>query len=72
MEDQECSAATVTLTADKLIIFYDEDRNIAMDLESDDDWDMVNHLLGDVNFWSQFLTSLSAALNNPGEIEKNG
>lgn len=66
-------SVNIDMDSKRLIISYDYDdeqekyRTVAMDLEGAD-WDMVNNLLGDVNFWAQFLTSLSAALTNPGKI----
>jgi hypothetical protein len=62
----ESGSVGILLTADKLIVAYDydeegKDRTVAMDVPKED-WDLVNNLLSDVNFWTNFLSSFSAAI----------
>lgn len=37
-------------------------RNIELQLNSDEEVELVETLLGDVNFWASFVNSLSAAI----------
>lgn len=49
---------------DKLAIDYgaEDAKPLVMDLPSGEDRELVGKLITDVNFWMQFLNSLSAAI----------
>jgi hypothetical protein len=46
-----------------IVIYGDDERTIVMELETDAERELVQRLLEDGNFWTNFLSSLSAALN---------
>lgn len=56
--------AYLDLYDDKLVIDYGEEdaKPLVMDLPSGEDHELVSRLIADVNFWMQFLQSLSAAI----------
>ena len=47
-----------------IVIYGDEERTAVMELETDEEREIVERLLGDVNFWHNFLSSLSSALTH--------
>jgi len=55
--------AFIFINENKLVVIYGEDeRTVAMELESDAERELVSKLIGDVNLWSNFLSSLSTAI----------
>lgn len=57
----------------QLVVIYGEDeRTITMELETEDERELVQRLLGDVNLWANFLSSLSAALNPDNQEKAKG
>lgn len=47
---------------DRVVVEFDEDRNAVLELETDQERELMERLLGDVNLWHNFLSSLSAAM----------
>ena len=58
------NAAVFTLDYDaqQLIIYYSGTRNVVMELDNDFEVALCDKVLGDPNFWLEFLKSFSAAI----------
>lgn len=55
--------AFIFINDNKLVVIYGEDeRTAVMELETDVERELVSGLIGDVNFWGNFLSSLSSAV----------
>lgn len=53
---------TIDYDAQQLVVYFGGDRNAVMDLDDDFEVALCDKVLGDPNFWANFLGSLSAAL----------
>jgi hypothetical protein len=54
--------AAIYFNDNQLVVAYGDGRNIVMELESEEERELVQTIISDVNFWSQFLSALSVAL----------
>ncbi len=54
-----------------IVVFGTEERTVVMELETDAERELVNKLLGDVNLWANFLSSLSAAMEPTNQEKVN-
>lgn len=64
---------SIFIEGNQLVVVYGEDeRTITMELETDAERELVDRLLGDVNLWANFLSSLSAAMNPENQEKVNG
>jgi hypothetical protein len=50
-----------------VVVYGTDERTITMELETDAERELVNGLIGDVNLWASFLSSLSAAMNKDNQ-----
>lgn len=53
---------SIDYDAQQLIIFYGGTRNVVMELEDDFEVALCDKVLGDPNFWLEFVKSFSAAI----------
>lgn len=53
---------SIDYDAQQLIIFYAGTRNIVMELDDDFEVALCDKVLGDPNFWLEFVKSFSAAI----------
>ena len=53
---------TIDYDAQQLVIFYGGTRNVVMELDNDFEVALCDRVLGDPNFWLEFIKSLSAAI----------
>ncbi len=59
--------AYIYVANEQLIVEYDVDKNIVVELPDEQDREIVTKLLGDVNLWAAFLNSLSSAITQHKE-----
>lgn len=59
----ETNEAAIFMDKGNLVISFGEGRSASMEIEHDDERELVTRLLGDVNFWHNFIQSLSAAVS---------
>lgn len=67
MKEQEefefaVNEAAIFFDDNRLVVSYGDGRTALMELDSDEERQLVKRVIGDVNFWAHFLTSLSAAI----------
>lgn len=53
---------SIDYDAQQLVIFYGGTRNVVMELEDDFEVALCDKVLGDPNFWLEFVKSFSAAI----------
>lgn len=53
---------TIDYDAQQLVIFYGGTRNVVMELDNDFEVALCDKVLGDPNFWLEFIKSLSTAI----------
>ena len=58
----DLNEAAIYFDDDTLVVSFGEGRTATMEIEDDHEREIVRSVLGDVNTWAMFLTSLSAAL----------